>query len=128
MLRRTILLVILLVVAGKYGLDYLLSPEFQAYGDRHKAQWTCQVNNTFGGFFEIGSEYERALDLYGKVLTRCPETSYAEYAMFHKAVCLDSMTHMSDALAAYQAYLEAYPEGIKRPSALRAADRIRLAR
>jgi hypothetical protein len=125
-MRRTVLFIILIVVAGKYGLDYILSADFQNYGDRTKAQWTCQVNNVMGGLYEVGSEYQKALNLYERTIKRCPQTPLAENAMFHRAACME-VAIPGAAMGAYQEYLDAFPDGEKRASALRSIDRIRLA-
>lgn len=127
-MRKFLLLVILLFLAFRYGGEYILSEDFQKYGDREKAQWTCRVNNVLGGMYQIGSEYQRAFQFYDRVLTRCPATTMAEEALFQKAACLENMMDPLRAISAYEEYIEKHPHGESYKSALRSIDRIKLSR
>lgn len=123
------LIIIALIFYGIYrGFVFFFSPEFQAYGDKVKAPWTCKANLLLGGIYETGSNYEAAYQMYENILKRCPKTPMAEQALFYKAVCMEDLHHPFDAVAVYQSYLDTYPEGEKKMRAIRSIDRIRLSR
>lgn len=126
---RTKLLIVVLIIYGIYrGIVFVFSDDFQTYGNKVKAPWTCNANLILGGIYEIGSNYQPAFEVYENVLTRCPETSMAEQALFHKAVTVEELHRPFEALGIYQAYLDTYPEGEKKLTAIRSIDRIRLSR
>ncbi len=127
-MRKFLLTAILLFLGIRYGVTFLISEDFQKYGDREKAQWTCHVNNVLGGLCQIGSKYQRAFQFFDRVATRCPETPMAEKALFQKAACLESLGQPLQALAVYQEYTEKYPNGENFRLSHRAVDRIKLAR
>ena len=127
-MRKFLLTAILLFLGIRYGLKYITSEDFQKYGDREKAQWTCRVNNALGGLYQIGSEYRLAHDLFNRVLTRCPNSPMAEEALFQKASCLENMNDPQQALAVYQEYRETFPNGDKVITATNASERIKFGR
>jgi hypothetical protein len=122
-------LFVALIFYGLYkGNQFLFSPEFQAYADKTKAPWTCHVNLFLGGIYDIGSNYQAAYNVYDKITTRCPETPMASDGLFFKAAALESLYRPSEAFVLYQEYVDTFPEGERRISALRSLDRIRLSR
>ena len=125
-MKKYIIVIGLIIFGIKYGYDYVLSEKFQTYADKTKAPWTCKVNNFMGNIFMVGSEYNRAYDLFQRVLARCPETADAEEAEYKSADALAGMGEMRRAVAAYEAYAEAH-KGTKRAGlASKAAGGIRL--
>ena len=127
-MRRYVLSVILLLLGLKYGIDFLLSEDFQKYGDKKKAQWTCHVNNFLGGIYEISSEYRQSVGLYDRVLNRCPDTPMAERAMFFKAYCLENLNQPREAMDAYIQYRDTFPNGQRINKVTTAIDRIRFSK
>jgi outer membrane protein assembly factor BamD (BamD/ComL family) len=127
-MRKFVLTAVLVILSLKYGIDYLLSEKFQNYGDQKKAQWTCQVNNFLAGLFEVSSDYQRSIDLYDRVLTRCPESPMAEQAMFSKAYDLENLNHPHEAYDVYLQYRDAFPNSDKIGKVNRAIDRIRFSK
>lgn len=119
------LLAILVMCAGFYfGLKYLYSPEFQDYGDRNKAAWTCRVNNIMAELYVVMSKYAEAKALYERVVERCPETSAAETAEFNIAKCLDNMNYPLEAQRAYDQFVKNHPGSKRAKTAARAAQMV----
>lgn len=108
-MRKTVVIVILLVIGMKMGVDYLFSEKFQDYGDKTKKPWTCQTNIYIGEFMNLMSHYKQAAYYFQKAADRCPDTPLAEEADFEYARALDSNGVRSDAVQAYQAFIEKYP-------------------
>ena len=127
-MRKFVLYAILIVLGLKYGIHFLLSEDFQNFGDRKKAPWTCQVNNLLGGLFEVSSDYQRSIYFYDHVLNRCPETPMAEHALFSKGYCLESLNLPHEAMDVYVQYRETFPSGERIRKVNTAIDRIRFSR
>ena len=121
-MRKFILFGIFLLFSAQYGLDYLLSKDFQKYADSTKAPWTCYVNATFGNFYMTLSRYDRAMEFYGPISSRCPKTSVAESADFKIATCLENLARRQDAYAAYAQFVERYPKSKRARIATRAME------
>jgi len=112
-MRKVVLILILIAFGAKYGVDYLFSDEFQAYGDRTKAGWTCQVNYFIGEYFNVLSRYRTSRVYFQKIMERCPETPIAERAHFEFARALENQGLRRDAVVAYEEYATKYA-GTKR--------------
>jgi tetratricopeptide (TPR) repeat protein len=124
-LRNFIIAVIVIVVGFKYGYDYLLSEDFQKYGDRTKAEWTCQVNNVMGNMNMVMSHYSDAYNLFDRVVKRCPDSPTREEAQFNMADCLNSMGRNADSMAAYQQFIEDFKDSKRVKIAVRAIEIIK---
>lgn len=122
---KTVLLLAALVAGSIYGYDFVMSEKFQAYGDKHKAEWTCVVNNFIGNLYVVMSKYKKAENFFAPVVARCPKTSMAEEASFKVASCLEAQGLPNEAIAAYKKYLEAYPTTKRAKLASFAVDRLR---
>src|SRR5688572_9437819 len=120
-MRKFLIAVVVIYFGVKYGVGYILSEKFQAYGDQTKKPWTCKANNVMAEFFMLSNKYQRAYDLYGRVLKRCPKTKMEEIATFKRAVCLEGMGRRREAQAMYDQYAEKYPGTERAKTATRAA-------
>ncbi len=127
-MRKPLITLVLFGFAIYYGFNYILSEDFQVYGDRKKAQWTCRVNIAVGGLYKISSSYKKAHDLFDRVLKRCPNTEMAGEAMFNKASCLEEISGPTEAMAVYQEYIDTFPQGDKYYNAMRAINRIKVSK
>jgi hypothetical protein len=127
-LRKYLLLTLLLVLGSKEGCEYITSEDFQRYGDKKKAPWTCRVNNFLASVHVIRSNYSEAIALYDRVLARCPETTIAANAMFHRAECFDHASRVPEAIDAYSLYAETFPEGERIRTVHKAIDRLKFSR
>ncbi len=117
---------LILIVGVGYGIargaGFILSDGFQKYGDEKKAPWTCQVNNVIGQLYTIMSEYDRAKYFFDHTLTRCPDTSMAELALFKVAYCIEGNGDVRRAAAAYKEYAAKYPGTKRARLALRSSE------
>lgn len=119
-MKKFLIFLVALIVGLKYGSDYLTSPDFQAYGDRTKAPWTCQVNNLMGHFLMFMGQYRSAIPYFQKTVDRCPETSMSEIGEFEVAECLSKTNRYPEAIEVYRAFSEHYPTSERAPIAKRA--------
>lgn len=108
-MRKALVILILVAVGIKVGLDYLFSDKFQEYGDKTKKPWTCQANVVMGEFMNVMSRYHQASYYFRKAADRCPDTPLAEEAEFEYARALDSLGVRAEAIHAYDVFLEKYP-------------------
>jgi hypothetical protein len=108
-MKKAAVIIVLILLGAKCGVDYLFSERFQEYGDRTKATWTCEVNMVLGEFLNIFSRYDEAGTFFKKIADRCPDTPVGEEAEFEYARTLENRGLRSDAIAAYQAFAEKYP-------------------
>jgi len=103
---RNFLISLAVIILGiKFGIDYLVSEDFQKYGDRTKAPWTCQTDIIIGKFYYLMDSEKEAQKFYSQVLTRCPNTPMAEKAEFEMAECFDQMDRWPEALAGYEKFI-----------------------
>jgi len=93
----------------KYGIAYLSSEKFQAYGDESKAAWTCHVNKIFAEFNIMFSRYKVGQEYYIRLLKRCPEGSLAEKASYQIAYCYEKMGQLDVAINHFEQFIEDYP-------------------
>jgi tetratricopeptide (TPR) repeat protein len=114
-LKKFFIVAFIVAFVLKTGYDYLYSEDFQKYGDRTKAEWTCQVNNVMGNLNVVMSNYKEAYDLFDRVVKRCPDSPTREEAQFRMADCLTSLGRNADSIAAYEKYIEDF-KGTKRAS------------
>ena len=112
-MKKYIVLVFALIFGIKYGVEYIFSPKFQAYGDRTKAPWTCEVDNFIGHMLMVVSHYEEAKTYFEYTIQRCPDTAQCEVAEYEVAESWAKMGHNREATDAYRAYAEKY-KGTKR--------------
>lgn len=108
-MRKFLVLFVLMIVGAKMGVDYLFSEKFQAYGDRTKATWTCEVNLVVGQYCNMMSRYPQARYFFEKIIERCPETPVGIEAEFEIARALENQGLRTDAIGAYERYAEKYP-------------------
>ncbi len=127
-MQKLILFALLGILGVKFGFNYLVSEEFQKFGDAKKAQWTCRVNNVLGNLFIVASKYERAYDLFARVIERCPETPMVEEATFKMGECLEDMGRPNEAIPIYAKYAETYPNTRRARLAVRRSQNIQLSR
>ena len=112
-MRKYVLLVIAFILGIKYGIGYILSPKFQAYADKTKAPWTCELDNFLGNLLIVMSRYEEAITRFTATINRCPETASSEVAEYKVAECLADLGRNHDAESAYRAFAVKY-SGTKR--------------
>ena len=106
-------------------MNYILSDKFQAYADKSKAPWTCQVNMVLAQQLILLSRYEQAEKYLLKISPRGPKTEVAEKADFEYAHCLENRGQRSASVAAYEAFAEKYPESRRARLAIKAAGMLR---
>lgn len=120
---KGVLAAIGVIVAIKFGIEYLYSPKFQEFGDKSKAPWTCQVNNLMGHLYMVTSDYDKAIPLFRKTAERCPESSMCEVAEFEIAESLSKSGQGREAYNAYKSFIEKY-KGSKRAKIAQRASEI----
>ena len=108
-MKKALIILVLIGIGAKVGLDYLFSEKFQEYADRTKKPWTCQTNIVIGEFMNVMSHYPQAAYYFRKAADRCPDTPLAEEAEFEYARALDNQGIRADAVHAYEVFLEKYP-------------------
>ncbi len=121
MFKKYFLTIIAVVLAVKYGFEYISSDDFQKYGDEKKAGWTCYVNNILGNLDIVMSEYRDAYKLFERVTVRCPETDMEAEASFKMAECLAGSGYNAQAAVAYEQYAEKHPTTRRARLAIRSA-------
>lgn len=116
---KKIAIVILLVAGIAKGCSFVLSDDFQRYGDEGNRQWTCRVNKVLGEFYITMSKYDRAKYFFERILTRCPKTKMEEEAFFKVGYCYEGMGQNPTALVQYRKFLKRYPRSDLYPLALK---------
>ncbi len=127
-MKKYVFIFIALLIAGKVGWDYLGSPDFQAYADKHNVSWTCRVNTFVGNFQIVMSNYDDALKMFEPVVKRCPKTEMAEEAEFKVAECLERSGHRADAIDAYLKFAEDHKTSRRAFIASQAANALNMSR
>lgn len=112
----------LLFAGGKYGSEYIRSNDFEAYADRTKAPWTCQLEVVFGKLHFMRDDFDKAIMRYSHAVRRCPESESAEQAEFEIARCIEAKQDRAAAYTAYIEFTKKYPNSPRRKIAERAAD------
>ncbi len=126
-MRKFLFILVALSIGLKIGWDYVMSEDFQAYGDRTKAEWTCQVDFWMAEYYVVLSEYPDAWKLFHRGAERCPKTEIGEKCAFEYAHCLESGGKRGDAVAAYLKFIEDYPDSARARLAQKSIDMLRTA-
>jgi len=108
-MRKFIIFAILVIFGLQYGKKYILSEDFQKYGDKKKAVWTCYVNDFIGEFYIALSRYGKAQPFFERSKKRCKGKPIAEKAAFKVAYCLEN-TNRGRAKKEYLQFIEDFPE------------------
>jgi TolA-binding protein len=127
-MKRYLFFTLAVIFALKYGYTYITSEEFQKYGDKTKAPWTCQANNYLARYYRVVDDGQRAQEVYSRVIKRCPKTPFAEEAAFGIAEAYDEMYLTRQAMEAYSQFIEQYKTSPLKNRAIKALSRINTTR
>lgn len=79
------------------------------YDRRPKAKSGAAVMCYLGKGYEIVGNYQKMLDVYGRVVVRYPNSPQAMEAQFGQAFALERLGEYKDAIVKYEEFLEKYP-------------------
>jgi len=101
-----------LICGGAYWTwDAFTSGKIQTFVESNiKEKWAPTAEDSLATMYEMTERYGPAIICYRKLVEILPDNSpLAEKSSYRIAVCLSQWNKMPDALAAFDAFLEKYP-------------------